>query len=80
MAEEPVRLASWLIQNDRPVTDLLNSDVTFVNQTLARHYGGQIRPTLQARGLALGRWFQKTRLARADGIGRSLAQCGWNSR
>lgn len=37
--EEPVRLATYLIQTDRPVTDLLNSDVTFVNSTLARHYG-----------------------------------------
>ncbi len=42
IAEEPVRLATWLIQNDHPVTDLLNSDATFVNRTLAKHYGGTI--------------------------------------
>jgi hypothetical protein len=42
MFEEPVRLATHLIQHDRPLTDLLNSDMTFVNRTLARHYGGTI--------------------------------------
>ena len=42
IAEEPVRLATWLIQNDRPVTDMLNSDATFVNRSLAKHYGGTI--------------------------------------
>ena len=34
IAEEPVRLAMHLIQTDRPVTDLLTTDRTFVNQTL----------------------------------------------
>lgn len=42
MFEEPVRLATWLIQTDQPVTLLLDSDVTFVNRTLAEHYGGDI--------------------------------------
>ena len=40
--EEPVRLATHLIQTDRPVTDLLTSDMTFVNEALAKHYGGAI--------------------------------------
>ena len=40
--EEPVRLATHLIHTDRPVTDLLNSDMTFVNSQLAKHYGGTI--------------------------------------
>lgn len=42
MFEEPVRLATYLIQEDRPITDLLSSDITFVNATLASHYGGDI--------------------------------------
>ena len=39
MIEEPTRLATHLVQNDLPITNLLDSDQTFVNQRLARHYG-----------------------------------------
>ncbi len=39
MFEEPTRLATALIQNDLSVLDLLNSDTSFVNKRLARHYG-----------------------------------------
>lgn len=42
MFAEPVKLATWLIQEDRPITDLLTTDTTFLNGTLARHYGGPI--------------------------------------
>eukprot|EP00913_Durusdinium_trenchii_P013398 g12579.t1 len=49
MFEEPIRLATDLIQRDRPITDLINSDVTFVNGVLARHYGGDIARQYQAR-------------------------------
>lgn len=42
MFDEPTRLATYLIQNDRPITELLTSDTTFVNEELAKHYGGQI--------------------------------------
>lgn len=42
MFDEPVRLAMHLIQHDRPITELLDSDVTFVNGVLAQHYGGEI--------------------------------------
>ena len=42
MFEEPMRLASYLIQTDQPVTNLLNSDMTFVNRALAKHYGGDL--------------------------------------
>jgi len=42
MFEEPQRLATFLIQEDRPVTELLTSDATFVNGVLAKHYGGVI--------------------------------------
>lgn len=48
--EEPVRLATYLIQQDRPLTDLLNSDVTFVNRVLAHHYGGSIQQQYSAQG------------------------------
>jgi hypothetical protein len=39
MFEEPVRLFLDVVQNDRSVLDFLNADYTFVNQSLARHYG-----------------------------------------
>ncbi len=39
MFEEPTRLAAHLIQNDFPITDLLDTDRTFVDRRLARHYG-----------------------------------------
>ncbi|MGE0606179.1 MAG: DUF1592 domain-containing protein [Pirellulales bacterium] len=38
MFEEPTRLATHLIQNNLPLTDLLYGDTTFVNQPLAAHY------------------------------------------
>ncbi len=39
MFEEPTRLATYLIQRDQPITDLLHGDKTFVNRKLAEHYG-----------------------------------------
>ncbi|MEO6726448.1 MAG: DUF1592 domain-containing protein [Blastocatellia bacterium] len=39
MFEEPIRFITDLIQNDRPVLDLLYGNYTFVNRTLAQHYG-----------------------------------------
>lgn len=39
MFEEPTRLATWLIQQDLPITDLLHGDKTFVTRKLAEHYG-----------------------------------------
>ncbi len=41
--EEPTQLVTWMIQEDRPITELLTSDVTFVNDRLANHYGGAIQ-------------------------------------
>ncbi|MFM7056876.1 MAG: DUF1592 domain-containing protein, partial [Planctomycetota bacterium] len=40
MAEEPVRTATWLIQQDRSVTELLTGDTSLLNARLAAHYGG----------------------------------------
>lgn len=39
MFEEPTRLATHVLQNDLPITELLRSDATFVNKRLAQHYG-----------------------------------------
>jgi Protein of unknown function (DUF1592)/Protein of unknown function (DUF1588)/Protein of unknown function (DUF1587)/Protein of unknown function (DUF1585)/Protein of unknown function (DUF1595) len=39
MFEEPTRLITHLIQKDKPITGLLDSNETFVNKKLAGHYG-----------------------------------------
>lgn len=38
-AEETQRLFAYLIEHDRPLTELLSADYTFVNEQLANHYG-----------------------------------------
>lgn len=48
MFEEPTRLIAFLIQKDRPITELLNGDGTFVNRKLAAHYGLQFPATAGA--------------------------------
>lgn len=47
-AEEPIRLATYLIQSDQPITRLLDSDSTFLNEPLARHYGGKLEQAYRA--------------------------------
>lgn len=54
MFEEPTRLATHLIQSDKPITDLLNSDTTFVNKRLAQHYGLKFTGTADEWELATG--------------------------
>ena len=39
MARETELLFSHIVEEDRPVMDLLTADYTFVNERLARHYG-----------------------------------------
>ena len=39
MAKELELFVGSIIHEDRPVTDLINADYTFVNERLARHYG-----------------------------------------
>ena len=39
MAEEPIAFFHAMLREDRPVTDLLGADYTYLNETLARHYG-----------------------------------------
>lgn len=43
MFEEPIRFIQDVIQNDRPVLELLYGKHTFVNAVLARHYGIETR-------------------------------------
>jgi hypothetical protein len=42
MFEEPTRLITNLIQQDQPIDELLHSDSTWVNEPLAKYYGGSI--------------------------------------
>ena len=44
MFEEPIRFIVNLMQNDRPVLDLLYGKYTFVNPVLAEHYGMPAAP------------------------------------
>jgi hypothetical protein len=39
MFEEPTRLITYLIQQSKPITELLDGDATLVNKKLAQHYG-----------------------------------------
>ncbi len=39
MVRETELFVDSLIREDRPVTDLLTADHTFVNERLAKHYG-----------------------------------------
>ena len=59
MFEEPTRLITHLIQQNEPVDELLHSDATFVNEPLARFYGGglenQFRQKFSERGEELKR-------------------------
>ncbi len=52
MFEEPVRFLTDVFQNDRPALDLIYGKDTFVNRTLAKHYGIPV-PDM----LAKGEWF-----------------------
>lgn len=40
--DQPTHLATYLIQKDLPITELLSSDLTFVNAALAKHYVGEL--------------------------------------
>lgn len=39
MFEEPIRFFSYVLQENRPLLELLDADYTFVNPVLAAHYG-----------------------------------------
>jgi hypothetical protein len=38
IAREPRLVLAEMIREDRPITDLIDADYTYVNQTLAQHY------------------------------------------
>lgn len=40
-SEETRSLVGWVLSHDRPVTELLTADYTFLNERLAQHYGIQ---------------------------------------
>ena len=69
MFEEPTRLITHLIQQNEPVDELLHSDATFVNETLARFYSGGLEKQflLQRKG--------KTDWHRVEGL-RSIGRGG----
>ncbi len=54
MFEEPTRLVTHVLQQDLPLTELLRSDSTFVNQRLALHYGLPFRGAADDWKLATG--------------------------
>lgn len=39
MAEETLKFFNSLVAEDRPISDFLNADYTYINQRLAEHYG-----------------------------------------
>jgi hypothetical protein len=61
MFEEPIRFITDVIQNDRPVLDMLYGKYTFVNDALAQHYGMPAVPG------GPGQW---VRIDNADAYGR----------
>lgn len=71
MFDEPVRFATYLILNDRPITELLGSDATFVNGILADHYGGEIAGQYRQQSTDPADWHRVTGL-RAAGRGGLL--------
>lgn len=58
MFEEPIRFFVDLVQRNGSLTELLDSDHTFVNRDLASHYG------LDAKGLAPNQWRRVTGIRR----------------
>jgi hypothetical protein len=78
MYEESIRFFTYLFQQDRPVAELLDADYTFLNESLAKHYGipGVVGPEWRrvdgvkqyARGGILG---LATTLAKQSGASRT---------
>ncbi len=85
MFEEPTRLITHLLQKDELIDELLHSDATFVNEPLARFYGGslenQFRKQFAERGEELKRLGlptlrdAKTEWHRVEGL-RSIGRGG----
>ena len=60
MWQEPIELGQHMIRLDLPITTLINSDTTFVNGLLARHYGGEIQSQWEREREALQKHLQVT--------------------
>jgi len=73
MFQEPTRLITHLLQQNEPVDELLHSDATFVNDKLARFYGGDIE--IQFRRLLATQRDPKTAWQRVTGL-RSIGRGG----
>jgi Protein of unknown function (DUF1592)/Protein of unknown function (DUF1588)/Protein of unknown function (DUF1587)/Protein of unknown function (DUF1585)/Protein of unknown function (DUF1595) len=69
MFEEPTRLITHLIQQNEPVDELLHSNATFVNETLARFYGGGLEKQFLLKRK------DKTEWLRVEGL-RSIGRGG----
>lgn len=72
MFEEPTRLITHLIRHDAPVAELLHGDGTFVNEKLARFYGGDIENQYRKLAGGDGSW-QRVEGLRGSGRGGLLA-------
>lgn len=68
MFDEPTKLIAHLIQHDEPVNGLLHGDTTFVNEPLAKFYGGAIEQKFRQRD-SQSEWF------RVEGL-RSIGRGG----
>lgn len=49
--DEPTHLATHLIRNNQPITELITSDTTYLNRRLAKHYGGLLEERFRQRAL-----------------------------
>ncbi|WP_145092254.1 DUF1592 domain-containing protein [Anatilimnocola aggregata] len=56
MFDEPTRLIMHLIQQDQPVGEVLRSDTTFVNDVLAKYYGGAIEAQYRKLSTERSEW------------------------
>jgi len=63
MFEEPTRLTTHLIRQNESIDELLHSDVTFVNETLARFYGGAIENQFRQQFAERGEELKRTGLS-----------------
>ena len=61
MFDEPTKLITHLIQHNEPVRELLHGDVTFVNEPLAKYYGGPIENQFRRLSSERGAGFQPAR-------------------
>ena len=69
--EESILFFQDLFQSDRPVTQILDADYTFLNETLAKHYG---IPGVDRAAVAAGRGRAEVRPRRHPGAGERAGQ------